>query len=647
MSADLWAAFGASTQSSTSSASQNTAQDPSDPFSLFSFEPTVLQSQEQNLQRSSTTTTTPTPSSPWTTSTASQQRASTGWGDLSAFGSLGGSVIQARPSQVTQQQSPTVDDDDEGWGEFEVAQANPPPPFQPAPVVNNDQDKPRTRPVRAPTIDMLTNRLVDVSLESPASEPWQQRPSWETERPQQPKKPAVNPDPNVLFDADFENGLDEDDDFGEFETGKPASALPDISAPAKPSIDLLSLELTPTSTPPPAQPKKQPAGLTLSNAGLNIQATLSSGVPKSPYPEAPKSPYGSFQERKPDALKELQVKTPTATSFAQNAQTASPSPVTAWPSIENDSFCKEWEEFKDLPDPTDKSAPSKSTAPKSNAASKAAASDWEDWQEWTTPKDTATVNKSDTSDLFSSNLISTPSVPDDKPGPPPTNIPPPAILLSLFPSLLDLTSAPLLKPLLTLPPSSPTYRAVVSSPKTLTFLRGYLALATVAARIMAGRKLRWHRDKFLAQGMSISAATGASRGGRGMKLAGLDKSQVAREDGETAEVLAVWKDKVVGRLRGVVAAVNAAQKLGAETGERPLRVPEMGGGGVNGFVVSTAKGVPTAPKPCVVCGLRRDERVAKVDVDVEDLFGEWWVEFWGHRECRNFWLEHEKELRSR
>jgi len=35
--------------------------------------------------------------------------------------------------------------------------------------------------------------------------------------------------------------------------------------------------------------------------------------------------------------------------------------------------------------------------------------------------------------------------------------------------------------------------------------------------------------------------------------------------------------------------------------------------------------------------LKRDERVARVEFGVEDSFGEWWVEHWGHRTCRNFW----------
>jgi hypothetical protein len=179
---------------------------------------------------------------------------------------------------------------------------------------------------------------------------------------------------------------------------------------------------------------------------------------------------------------------------------------------------------------------------------------------------------------------------------------------------------------------------VHSSPATITFLRGYLALATVAARVIAGRRLRWHRDKFLSQSMTISAATG---GKGGMKLTGIDKSQSAREDREAADVVAVWKD-AVGRLRTAVAAANAAITRDSALG-RQMKVPEL----AETIRVETVKGAITAPKACVVCGLKRDERVAKVDVEVEDSFGEWWVEFWGHRECRNFWIEHEVALRSR
>lgn len=46
-------------------------------------------------------------------------------------------------------------------------------------------------------------------------------------------------------------------------------------------------------------------------------------------------------------------------------------------------------------------------------------------------------------------------------------------------------------------------------------------------------------------------------------------------------------------------------------------------------------------KFCIICGLKREECVGKVDFEVEDSFGEWWVEYWGYRVCKNFWIEYE------
>ena len=632
MSADLFALFGDLSQTPTppqnqqnhqvqhqgTTTSKPTSTTPvpassGDPFSFLASSTSVPQQQSTQwppFQQSTQPTAQP---SSWFTPPVHEPQKSNGWESFGASGGLGGFQSQTVLFQTTQEPTQTEADDD-GWGDFEVAQTNPPPP-PPAPTITTTAtNQSRARVTRASTIDMMTNKLVDLGLETSTLEPWQHRPSWEKDaKKQQPPKPPRNPDPDVLFDADFEaeNGTNEDDDFGDFETGASAVAVP-RPAPAPSALDLLSLASTPA---PP--PKKQPPGLTLSNAAL--QANPSS------YPEAPKSPYGTFQERKPEGVKQLQVKPPTVTKVLKEANEASPSPVTAWPTADDDGFGNAWEEFTDLPDiskPTPKSKlnPAPTSIP-------AAAPDWDWQQDWGAAGDQPAPATQPP-----------PKTQEPAPGPPPTNIPPPAILLSLFPRLLDLASSTLLKPLLTLPASSPAHQRILASPQTLAFLQGYLALATVAARLIAGRKHRWHRDKFLAQAMSISAAPAGGAGQRGMKLASVDRSQAAHEDREAAEVVAVWK-RQVGRLRGVVAGVNAAAG-------QALRVPEIGleggGGGVR-----TAKGAPAAPRACVVCGLKRDERVAKVDGEVEDSFGEWWVEFWGHRECRNFWVGHEKELRQR
>lgn len=642
MSADLFAAFGDLSQTSTSTTQQpnrnqgnSSTSATQDLFSLLS--PTTPATQQQSSQPSSIWHQ-PTPSTGQTTfftspSTTNPPSHSDPWSQLSHLGAQG-APQRSEPFPPLQQQ-PVQNDDDDGWGDFvdPVDAAPPPPPPQTiaSTATTSTPTPPRSRVTRASTIDLMTNKLVDLDFSTSTPEPWQQRPSWEKDsKPEKPKKPARNPDPNVLFDADFEaeNAPDDDDEFGDFETGTPATSVPPIASTSSASFDFLSLGSTPA---PSAPPKRQPPGLNLANASFTANLSAIPEGPRSPYPEAPKSPYGSFQDRKPEQVKQLQVKTPIA-KLPKDPNEASASPVTAWPTVEEDGFGNTWDEFKDIPDtkPTTSHQKSKlqsKPAPTSTAPS----SDW-DWQDW------ATDAKPTTTATTTATAPGPAGPPENKPGPPPTNIPPPAILLSLFPSLLDLASASLLKPLLTLSPSSPAYQRVVAAESTLNFLRGYLALATVAARIIAGRKHRWHRDKFLAQNMSISAAPVAG-GQRGMKLASIDRAHSAHDDREATEVAAVWK-RNVGRLRSVVAAVNAAHQA---TGAAQLRVPEV----AVGLAINTAKGVPTAPKACVVCGLKRDERVVKVDVGVEDSFGEWWVEFWGHRDCRNFWLQHEKELRSR
>ncbi|KAH6850219.1 hypothetical protein B0I37DRAFT_108412 [Chaetomium sp. MPI-CAGE-AT-0009] len=675
MSADLFALFGDAPETGDPQRTQQTqtqgipnpsttaAPTASDPFSFMSSAPSTLPSQntQQTTQWPPFQQATTSQTGSWLASPVSSPQTSNAWGDIGSLGGLGNFQSQATAFPVSQEPVPAEDDDD-GWGDFEVAPTS--PPAQP-PVPTTASNPPRAQVTRTPTIDIITNKLVDLNLEPSAPEPYGQRLSWENSgKTQQPQKPVRNPDPNVLFDADFEaeHGAadDDDDDFGDFEIGTPATAVPPQIAPPKSAVDLLSLDPDPVPA-AVVSVKKQPPGLTLSNTALKAN--------EASYPEAPKSPYGSFHHRKPETVKQLQVKPPTLAKALQGSSAASPSPTTAWPAIKDDEFGDSWEEFENLPDPKPTTAKPK-PKPKPKPASKttpapkppadvAVAPDWE-WQDWggqddqpIPPTSTATTaaratarGTTTTTTTVTTTTTQPPQEPEtDNPGPPPTNIPPPAILLSLFPTLLDLASTSLLKPLLTLPTTSPAHQRVLAAESTLTFLRGYLALARVAARLIAGRKPRWHRDRFLAQGMSISAAVGGG-GQRGMKLAGVDKARAAHDDREAAEVAAVWK-RQVGRLRTVVAGVVAAHGGGGSNGggggAGDLRVPEV----AVGLAVATAKGVPTAPRACVVCGLRRDERVAKVDGEVEDSFGEWWVEFWGHRECRNFWVGHESELRQR
>jgi len=134
--------------------------------------------------------------------------------------------------------------------------------------------------------------------------------------------------------------------------------------------------------------------------------------------------------------------------------------------------------------------------------------------------------------------------------------------------------------------------------------------------------------------MKIGPAAAGGKGG--MKLAGIDKAETSREDREAAEVVRVWKEQL-GRLKSAVAVANTSLR---DT-RTHLVIPDIS----EIMHVRTQEGALTAPKPCIICGLKREERITKVDLQVEDSFGEWWIEHWGHRACRNLWLEHESKLK--
>ncbi|KAH7632178.1 hypothetical protein SMAC4_12940 [Sordaria macrospora] len=601
MSADLFAAFGASSQDQSSQSTQNNNNDP---FSFLASDNSTFPPQQPQTQQPKP----PQPhqqqqpvsvSIPWPSVLPnSQPPQSNVWGDLGTLGgSQGGfqSFQSVPPVPVPPKPAAPDVEDEDGWGDFEVAApTTTAQPTQPTPSVfsaTSNAEPPRNRLIRSPTLDLVSNKLVNLDLSWTATQPSDSRP---TQKQKPVIKPIRNADPNVLFDADdFElqevDGEDDDDEFGDFEgTSSPAPAFSVASSGTK-------------------EARKQPPGLFLS--GGNSQ-TL--------YPEAPKSPYASSHTRKLSDVKELKIKTPVASDFPKEVKDREPSPVTAWPSGTGDGFGDDWDEFKDL-SVTKTKTPAK-TAGNAKAPAKrpdldsSFDSDWKDWGE--TENNTPKVVG-----------VASPTAGSDK-SPPPTNVPPPSILLSTLPQLLDLSKTCLLK-IKALPAAK--QHAVVSDPATMAFLRGYLALATVTGRIIAGRKQRWQRDKFLLQGMSISAAGGM----RGMKLATVDKTQSARDDHSAVAVLDVWSQQE-GSLRSTVTAANAAS-------DTKLRVPQL----KLALQVHVAKNVPTAPKPCVVCGLKRDERVTGVDFDVEDSFGEWWIDFWGHRACKNFWVEHEAKLRQR
>ena len=214
-------------------------------------------------------------------------------------------------------------------------------------------------------------------------------------------------------------------------------------------------------------------------------------------------------------------------------------------------------------------------------------------------------------------------------GPPPSNIPPPSILLPVIGTILGSLATNL--------KTVSSYQPLDQS-STLSQLRAVLSTLRAAARILAGRKLRWKRDNLLFQSMKIGPAHSGKAGG--MKLVGVDKAESRREDQEAAEVLQVWKQQA-GPLRSMIVALNG-QLLETER----FKISEIA---ENMHIRQgrPSEGIVTAPKCCFLCGIKRDERVAKVDVDVEDSFGEWWADHWGHVDCVAFWENHKDFLRQR
>jgi hypothetical protein len=451
--------------------------------------------------------------------------------------------------------------------------------------------------VRRPTIDLFSSNIVDLAGSTPTQ---QQHLAARGQSPTRTTsqytitKNTPNDNSNVLFDAIDELQINgDDDDFGDFET---------VSSPT-PQIDLLQIE-SPVKA---GKAVKMPSELLMTDDILKTSPF--------PYPQAPKSP--SFRERNPFA--DLAVTTPQMSKTKMEEALKIESPVTAWPEYEpqipttgpyHDSPAvnepeeeEDWGDFEDLPSET-----KNKRQPKNGIEADAWAWDAVDGQ-------------------IASNTTPSTEVP------PPTNIPPPSVLLAMFPQLFNRPQSSLFQAVANQPPS--LKNRILSDPSTIDFLRSYILIVTVAARIIAGRKLRWKRDQILSQAMKIGPAVAHGKGG--MKLAGVDKAETTREEREATDLVRIWREQV-GRLRSAVAATNSS----LHDNSRHLIVPEI----TENMTVKT-EGALTAPKACFLCGLKREERIPKVDFQVEDSFGEWWVDHWGHRACRNFWQEHESQLKQR
>lgn len=413
--------------------------------------------------------------------------------------------------------------------------------------------------------------------------------------------PMGVPSGDVLFDAVEEQSapVDDDDEFGDFESVTPEPSFQSAPPPPPPtqSLGLFGAE---SHRPQPTQ-KQTSASFAPANYDHGILSF------------APVQKSASFEQRSPF---ESASSTQPPTQTKQDTKKKLPSSVAVWSDLE----------------------PKVSKSNSSQALSiptEQADDEWGDFSPETPAVTSAKGVSGNTLDSWAWDSAGSPAVTSPQVNiPPPTNIPPPSVFLTLFPTLFNLPQSKLFAPV-----SGQTFslkNRILSDPSTIQFLRGYLLIATVAGRVLAGRKLRWKRDTILAQSMRVGPSAAGGKGG--MKLAGLDRAEITREDRDAAEVARIWKEQL-GRLRSAVAVSNS----NTQDSSHQLAIPDVS----ENIHIKTQPGAVTAPKPCIICGLKRDERANKVDVDVEDSFGEWWIDHWGHRSCRNFWLEHESKLRSR
>lgn len=108
-----------------------------------------------------------------------------------------------------------------------------------------------------------------------------------------------------------------------------------------------------------------------------------------------------------------------------------------------------------------------------------------------------------------------------------------------------------------------------------------------------------------------------------MKLSSVNKHEDVKEEQDAVDVLTLWRERA--------ALFNA---LIQTAGLRPIVVPA---GALKVVTARPEQGALKAGHACALCALKREERVLRVDEDVQDSFGEWWTEHWGHTACRVFW----------
>ncbi|KAL5050469.1 hypothetical protein BDW71DRAFT_173966 [Aspergillus fruticulosus] len=203
----------------------------------------------------------------------------------------------------------------------------------------------------------------------------------------------------------------------------------------------------------------------------------------------------------------------------------------------------------------------------------------------------------------------------------PTNIPPPSILLELFLQLLERLRKD----------GTEAKRNLQLRHALDSIAESIIYTLKAVARVVAGRTLRWKRDSILSQSMRIGPARSGKTGG--MKLNSVNKNEDIKEQQEAVDIINMWRDHAA-LFNSIVQAA----------GRRPVQViPDN----TRVITATAGQGAIKAPHSCALCGLKRDERIPRMDENVEDSFGEWWTEHWGHTECRQFWEDNSGLLGQR
>ncbi|KAK6006196.1 hypothetical protein QM012_006606 [Aureobasidium pullulans] len=477
--------------------------------------------------------------------------------------------------------------------------------------------------------------------------------------------------PNTSGLNQDENAWDDDDDFGDFEEPEPGpeqSIHTSLNKAPAPSVR----DVKPDPKPEPklaAKPAPQPPKKTSGPPVILKKATRASQLPSNhpfaghadilfdadEYDEVEDADViGSWGEDEDDDFGDFETsETPAYNSNAAKSSTSTKQQSTARPPPSNAIDLLGLDDPVEIPSKPPQSASGPARTPKTTAPTRKVPVT----RPATLPRQESVLSNDDAWDDFETSQPSQPSpqanasepvvqirLPKDvlgdltalptMTGVAPSNIPPPSVLLTIFPPVLTSLAHQFLQPLSALPSSQKSH--FLSTTETKTFLASYVTLTHVLGHIIAGRKSRWKRDKHLAQSMSIGPAMSGRSGG--MKLTGLDKSEAGREDTEVQVVLSVWREQA-GRLKTAV--------TGASVHGTKLTVPELG----DTLPVRVAKGSEgaiTSTQACALCGLKREERVTKVDVTVEDSFGEFWVEGTNmHRSCLRFWELFKARLMSR